>query len=79
MSGGQWVKKHTLTEHTQRVTGIDWAPQSNRIVTCGVVSLLEDIKPWLLTVLKDSTVYSIPTRILSVSRCLAIDTLKYFT
>lgn len=40
LSGGQWVKQHTLTEHTQRVTGIDWAPQSNRIVTCGVVSKL---------------------------------------
>jgi len=36
LSGGQWVKQHTLAEHTQRVTGIDWAPQSNRIVTCGV-------------------------------------------
>lgn len=38
LSGGQWVKQHTLSEHTQRVTGIDWAPKSNRIVTCGVVN-----------------------------------------
>lgn len=40
LSGGQWVKQHTLAEHTQRVTGIDWAPNSNRIVTCGVVSCI---------------------------------------
>lgn len=26
---------HTLSEHTQRVTSIDWAPNSNRIVTSG--------------------------------------------
>ncbi|XP_067927915.1 actin-related protein 2/3 complex subunit 1A-B-like [Watersipora subatra] len=36
LSAGAWIKEHTLSEHTQRVTGIDWAPQSNRIVTCGV-------------------------------------------
>lgn len=41
LSGGVWVKQHTLKEHTQRVTGIDWAAQSNRIVTCGVVSCLQ--------------------------------------
>jgi len=34
-SNGKWNKIHELTEHTQRVTGIDWAPMSNRIVTCG--------------------------------------------
>jgi actin related protein 2/3 complex subunit 1A/1B len=33
--GGQWEKTDTLEEHNQRVTGIDWAPNSNRIVTCG--------------------------------------------
>lgn len=32
---GQWEKTDTLTEHVQRVTGIDWAAESNRIVTCG--------------------------------------------
>jgi len=31
----KWELLHTLSEHTQRVTSIDWAPSSNRIVTCG--------------------------------------------
>jgi actin related protein 2/3 complex, subunit 1A/1B len=34
LSGGKWTLKETLTDHTQRVTGIDWAEKSNRIVTC---------------------------------------------
>ncbi|CDW98580.1 hypothetical protein, partial [Sporisorium scitamineum] len=29
-----WTLEHTLAEHDKLVTGIDWAPQSNRIVTC---------------------------------------------
>lgn len=33
-SGRGWKKIHTLTEHTGRVTGIDWAPKSQRLVTC---------------------------------------------
>jgi len=33
--GGNWEKTDTLSEHYQRVTGIDWAPNSNRIVTGG--------------------------------------------
>jgi actin related protein 2/3 complex subunit 1A/1B len=33
--GGSWTLTHTLSEHQERVTGIDWAPGSNRIVTCG--------------------------------------------
>lgn len=37
-SGGQWTITDTLSEHVQRVTGIDWAPNSNTIVTCGAVS-----------------------------------------
>uniref|UniRef100_A0A3Q3WCV7 Uncharacterized protein n=1 Tax=Mola mola TaxID=94237 RepID=A0A3Q3WCV7_MOLML len=32
--GKGWVKIHELTEHSGRITGIDWAPESNRIVTC---------------------------------------------
>ncbi|KAL4241128.1 Actin-related protein 2/3 complex subunit 1A [Mactra antiquata] len=32
---GKWVQKSELTEHGQRVTGIDWAPNSNIVVTCG--------------------------------------------
>ena len=38
MKGGQWAKIATLDEHAQRVTGIDWAPRTNTIVTCGAVS-----------------------------------------
>lgn len=34
-SGNQWIKNHELKEHNGRITGIDWAPQSDRIVTCG--------------------------------------------
>jgi actin related protein 2/3 complex subunit 1A/1B len=34
-SGNNWTLAHTLSEHQERVTGIDWAPGSNRIVTCG--------------------------------------------
>uniref|UniRef100_A0A914ULA8 Arp2/3 complex 41 kDa subunit n=1 Tax=Plectus sambesii TaxID=2011161 RepID=A0A914ULA8_9BILA len=33
-SGGQWKRKHVLTEHDLPVTGIDWAPNTNRIVSC---------------------------------------------
>jgi len=32
-SGTTFVLEHTLAEHDQVVTGIDWAPKSNRIVT----------------------------------------------
>jgi len=33
-SGTGYVLEHKLTEHDQVVTGIDWAPKSNRIVSC---------------------------------------------
>ncbi|KAG2461023.1 actin-related protein 2/3 complex subunit 1A-A [Polypterus senegalus] len=33
-NGKEWVKIHELREHNGRITGIDWAPVSNRIVTC---------------------------------------------
>ncbi|KAE8300414.1 hypothetical protein D5F01_LYC00552 [Larimichthys crocea] len=33
--GTKWNKIHELKEHNGQVTGIDWAPDSNRIVTCG--------------------------------------------
>ncbi|XP_064171127.1 actin-related protein 2/3 complex subunit 1A isoform X3 [Anguilla rostrata] len=33
-NGKEWNKIHELTEHSGRITGIDWAPESNRIVTC---------------------------------------------
>ncbi|GAA5983042.1 hypothetical protein JCM11641_004702 [Rhodosporidiobolus odoratus] len=32
--GTTWQLKHTLAEHDKLVTSIDWAPQTNRIVTC---------------------------------------------
>jgi len=34
-AAGKWKQLETLSEH-----GIDWAPTSNRIVTCGAVSYL---------------------------------------
>ncbi|XP_062304746.1 actin-related protein 2/3 complex subunit 1A [Osmerus eperlanus] len=34
-AGNQWVKNHELKEHNGHITGIDWAPKSDRIVTCG--------------------------------------------
>jgi len=33
-NGTAWSKEHTLTEHDQLVTGIDWAQKTNRLVTC---------------------------------------------
>uniref|UniRef100_A0A8D2ZCX3 Actin-related protein 2/3 complex subunit 1B n=1 Tax=Scophthalmus maximus TaxID=52904 RepID=A0A8D2ZCX3_SCOMX len=33
--GAKWTKIHELKEHNGQVTGIDWATDSNRIVTCG--------------------------------------------
>ena len=35
---GEWRLEDTLQGHDLRVTGIDWAPETNRIVTCGAVS-----------------------------------------
>lgn len=32
--GKTWVREHTLSQHDSVVTGIDWAPKTNRIVTC---------------------------------------------
>ncbi|KAJ2162225.1 ARP2/3 actin-organizing complex subunit Sop2 [Coemansia sp. RSA 552] len=33
-SGTQWTPAHVLKEHDLLVTSIDWAPKTNRIVTC---------------------------------------------
>lgn len=33
--GGKFTLEHTLTEHTSSVTSIDWAPKTNKIVSCG--------------------------------------------
>eukprot|EP01134_Creolimax_fragrantissima_P002610 CFRG2610T1 len=35
LDGKTWTKTHVLAEHGQTVTSIDWAPETNRIVTCG--------------------------------------------
>jgi len=35
MVGKKWEPEDVLKEHGQRVTGMDWAPESNRLVTCG--------------------------------------------
>ena len=32
--GAAWNKTAVLDQHDLRVTGIDWAPKTNRIVTC---------------------------------------------
>lgn len=34
-----WKLVDVLNQHDLRVTGIDWAPKTNRIVTCAVVSI----------------------------------------
>eukprot|EP00794_Sanderia_malayensis_P005918 gene5918-6604_t len=34
--GNKWEKESVLEEHGQTVTSVDWAPNSNRIVSCGV-------------------------------------------
>ncbi|PAV55711.1 hypothetical protein WR25_04095 [Diploscapter pachys] len=31
---GDWINVHTLDEHDLPVTGLDWAPNTNRIVSC---------------------------------------------
>ncbi|GAA99343.1 uncharacterized protein L969DRAFT_619542 [Mixia osmundae IAM 14324] len=33
-TGTTWSQAHTLNEHDKLVTSIDWAPKTNRIVTC---------------------------------------------
>jgi len=32
----EWRLEDILNQHDLRVTGIDWAPKTNRIVTCAV-------------------------------------------
>ncbi|GAA5876709.1 hypothetical protein JCM3774_005923 [Rhodotorula dairenensis] len=33
-NANKWTLQHTLSEHDKLVTSIDWAPHTNRIVTC---------------------------------------------
>ncbi|KII66348.1 Actin-related protein 2/3 complex subunit 1A [Thelohanellus kitauei] len=35
ISGSNLKLESTFTEHSERVTGIDWCPKNNRILTCG--------------------------------------------
>lgn len=37
---GQWKLTHLLKEHDLPVTGLDWAPNTNRIVSCSQVRQL---------------------------------------
>ena len=37
INGTRFELVHTLKEHAQRVTGIDWAARSNQIATCSAV------------------------------------------
>ncbi len=32
--GADWVQEAVLQEHDQVVTGLDWAPKTNRLVSC---------------------------------------------
>jgi len=32
--GNEWVCEHTLDEHTQLVTGLDWGKKQNRLLSC---------------------------------------------
>ena len=34
-NGATWSLVQTLSEHSLKVLSIDWAPETNRIVTCG--------------------------------------------
>ncbi len=45
-----WILQHTLEEHDKLVTSIDWAPQSNRIVTCS-----QDRNAYVWTLQQDAT------------------------
>ncbi|KAK2154439.1 hypothetical protein LSH36_269g11001 [Paralvinella palmiformis] len=50
VSGANYQKVNVLSAHTQSVTGIDWAPKSNRIVTCSA-----DRNAYVWTQLKDGS------------------------
>jgi len=31
---GQWTRTHTLSDHDQLVSGLDWSADSNQLVSC---------------------------------------------
>lgn len=39
-SAGKWKLVHTINEHLSRVLAIDWAPNTNRIVSASAVRFL---------------------------------------
>lgn len=39
----RWSCKNVLSQHDLRVTSIDWAPNTNRIVTCSAVSVIDTL------------------------------------
>ena len=43
LKGNNWVLNDSLTDHTQRVTGIDWCHVTNQIVTCAAVCYAQTI------------------------------------
>jgi len=43
--GPSYQKIDTLTEHDKLVTSVDWAPNSNRIVTCS-----QDVRSRFMTI-----------------------------
>ena len=38
---GSWKLQDVLSEHGQQVNGIDWAANSNKIVTCAAVCIAQ--------------------------------------
>lgn len=59
-TSGGYDQTATLSEHGQRVTGIDWEPQHNRIVTSGAVSILPCIH---YAVLLEKALYDWPDKL----------------
>ena len=60
-TAGKWIASNVLSEHTSKVLGIDWAPNSNQIVTCGAVSGQNNVANILLNLFiinfKDKNAY----------------------
>lgn len=57
-SGNSWTLSHSLSEHDKVITGVDWAPRSNRIVTCS-----QDRNAYVWTLNEQTGVWS-PTLVL---------------
>lgn len=46
-----WTLLDILDQHGLLVTGIDWAPNTNRIVTCSAVSFLLNVSIFYLLII----------------------------